>query len=437
LTQATRAREQAAKALGAWSHAQFESLKQDVGRMIEQGRLQEACAAAEQLLNRALAAGEAAYVEAAGDIAMAYLLWGRSLHTIGAAEAALTPLNEARRRFQARADAGNDSAKRLTSTVITEAAGCLGDLGRFDEAATAFEESIRRDEKLGAHRGVAVARSNLSMVFLRQKRYGEALENLREALKVFESLGDPDSVAISWNQIGRAHHEAGQFEQAEQAYRQSLAMKVQQQDILGEAASLGDLGSLYDQIGRLEEAATFYRQAANLYARLQDHRHEGVCCYGLAYTLIKLQHYDDARREIHRAIERIQPFGYTAEPWKAWHVLHILEHATGDAQAAAVAREQAIASYLDYRRAGGEGKSNEARLCALTFQAIQRGATTEEEEILVGLLKEYLPICPLPLLANLLAILRGDRNPALAADPNLDFYNAVELKLLLEALETK
>src|SRR5262245_49886359 len=30
LTQATRAREQAAKALGAWSHAQFESLKQDV-----------------------------------------------------------------------------------------------------------------------------------------------------------------------------------------------------------------------------------------------------------------------------------------------------------------------------------------------------------------------------------------------------------------------
>ena len=33
--------------------------------------------------------------------------------------------------------------------------------------------------------------------------------------------------------------------------------------------------------------------------------------------------------------------------------------------------------------------------------------------------------------------LRGDRNPALAADPNLKYRNAVELQLLLEELCAK
>jgi hypothetical protein len=34
-------------------------------------------------------------------------------------------------------------------------------------------------------------------------------------------------------------------------------------------------------------------------------------------------------------------------------------------------------------------------------------------------------------------MLRGERDPALAADPNLNYVNAVELQLLLEALHAK
>ena len=38
------------------------------------------------------------------------------------------------------------------------------------------------------------------------------------------------------------------------------------------------------------------------------------------------------------------------------------------------------------------------------------------------------------LLAKLQAILRGDRDPALADDPDLPYRDAVELQLLLEGL---
>ena len=74
---------------------------------------------------------------------------------------------------------------------------------------------------------------------------------------------------------------------------------MQQQDRAHEAGSLGELGNLYDQMGRLEEATTFFRQAADIHSRLQDKRYEGTDHSNLANTLIKLQRYDEARRELH------------------------------------------------------------------------------------------------------------------------------------------
>jgi tetratricopeptide (TPR) repeat protein len=270
---------------------------------------------------------------------------------------------------------------------------------------------------------------------VRQRRYGEALESYREGLRIFESLGEPGSVAVLWHQIGMAHREAGQFEHAEQAYRQSLAINVQQQDRAGEASSLGELGNLYDQMERLEEAATLCRQAADIYARLHDKRYEGLVRNNLAITLIKLQRYDEARRELQRAIECNQPLGHAVEPWKTWAILHNLELATGNAQAAKAARGQAIASYLAYRRAGGESQSNQSQLIDIVLQAIQQGAATEAEQYLDEVSDEGDPLWFQTLAARLRAILRGDRDPALAADPNLSYTAAAELQLLLEALE--
>ncbi len=402
--------------------------------MLEQGRLPEAHTAAEQLLKHALAAGEAAYEVAAYHIAEAHWLVGRVLKKIGDAEAALPPIREAQQRFQALADAGDTDAQNMAAKAIGEIAECLIYLGPYDEAAAACEEGIRRVEKLGDRRGAAVGRGQLGTVRLLQKRYDEALENYREALRIFDSLGEPGSVASFWHQIGIVRREAGQFEQAEQAYRQSLAIKVQQQNRAGESLTLLELGNLYYQMGRLEEAATFYRQAADIHARLQDKRYEGLARSNLANTLMELQRYDEARDELRRAIECKQPFGPAAQPWKTWGILHALEQATGNAQAATVARAQASASYLAYRRAGGENLSNQAELFAMVFQAIQQGATTEAEQALDELAEENYLLWAKPVVANLRAILRGDHAPALAADPNLDYTNAVELQLLLEAL---
>lgn len=439
LAQAVSVRAAAARRLGAWSHAQYLNASNNIDRLLEQGALPAAFAAAQQLLARCQSAGADAYPGAAYDIARAYFKLGRVLKTGGAAEEALAPLAEAQQRFQSLADAGGTSAARMAAVAITEQADCLMFLGRYDEAAAAYEEGIRRAEASGDRRGAAVGKIQLGTVRMYQKRYAEALERYAEARVTFVALGEPGSVATIWHQIGMVHKRAGQFDQAEQAYRQSLALEVQQKNRAGEASSLTELGNLYDQMGRLEEAATFYRQAAEIAVQLQDLQKEGLRRNNLAATLIKLERYDEARNALLRAIECKQAFGHAAQPWTAWNILHDLEQATGHVQAAAEARGKAVAAYLAYRRAGGESQANTAPLYALVAQALQDGTPDALTAAAAQLTAQAEPDDPAwftALLDKLQAVLRGTRDPALAADPALSYGDAVELQLLLEKLGT-
>jgi tetratricopeptide (TPR) repeat protein len=156
-------RDTAAAALGnAWNHARFEAAQTHIQQQLDGGRLREALDGAQQLLQRAQAAGERAYPGADYDLAWVCVLLARVLKTAGGAEQALPLLDEARQRFEAiareRPDAG---AERMVSVCFTEQGDCLRDLGRLDEAAAAYEEAISRDEQRGADRDIAAAKSSL------------------------------------------------------------------------------------------------------------------------------------------------------------------------------------------------------------------------------------------------------------------------------------
>lgn len=435
MTRVVAVREKAAQKLGGWSHARFNAEAFRIQRLLESGDLQVAYTAAHQLVQDCLNAGEQAFANADYDIAFGHFMLGRVLNDGGAAEAALSPLAEAQQRFQQLADAGNTSAAQMASAAITESGECLVLLGRLEEAAAAYEEAIKRDQKHNDQRGVAVNKGNLGTVRTDQRRYDEALKIYAEARDTFENLGEPGSVATVWHQIGIVNRNAKQYDRAEQAYRQSLAIKVARKNRAGEANSLNELGNLYREMGRLEEAAIFYRQAADIDVELQNLADEGIDRNNIANTLIKLQRYDEARTELLRAIECSKPYGHASEPWKTFDILYDLEQATGNSQAAAAARQQAMASFLAYRRAGGGNHERPAQICAAVDQAISSGQTTEMQQTLAQLASAKETSASNKLFfAKLQAILSGDRNPALIADPNLYYRDAVELQMLLEGL---
>lgn len=117
-----------------------------------------------------------------------------------------------------------------------------------------------------------------------------------------------------------------------------------------------------------------------------------------------------------------------------WHRLHDLELLGANPQAAAQARQQAIQSYLAYRWDGGEPQTLGGDLCKMITHAIQQGETATVEQALAQSADPDDPPTFTLLLAKLHAILTGDRNPALANDPELYYQDVAELQLLLERL---
>ncbi|NQT12341.1 MAG: tetratricopeptide repeat protein, partial [Planctomycetes bacterium] len=352
-----KVRDAAAAALGdAWNHARFAAQRTRIEQQLEGGRLREAHEGAQDLLQRARAAGDKAYSHADYDLAMACFLMGRVLRFAGRSEKALPVLDEARECFEAiERDQPGCGAELMASVCVAECGDCLRQLGRLDEAAAACDESIRRAKGVDGNRQVASAKGQLGTVRLQQGRYQEALEAYEEARERFTRLGEPQSVAVSWHMTGMACQRAGRPEAAEDAYRKALAIHVQLGDVAGQAGTLGQLGILYgDVLDRSEEAAAFYRQAADKYVEIGDEASEGIARSNLGGALHRLRRFDEARQEIRRAIQCKEQFGHAGEPWMSWDILAKIEADTQNPTAAAEATRKAVACYLAYRRDGGE-----------------------------------------------------------------------------------
>ncbi|HLE82709.1 MAG TPA: TIR domain-containing protein [Thermoanaerobaculia bacterium] len=238
LARASRVRERAAAGLGEWSHARFQADFAAIDRLFEAGRSGEAVKAARGLLAQAEAAGEAAFAEAAYDLALCHFRLGCALGGSGDAAAALASLAEARGRFETMADAGIDAAARMALACLTEKGGCLRRLGRLDEAAETYKTAIALAERRGDPRSVATGKFQLGTVRMLQRAYAEALAAYHEARRVFKSLGEARSVATAWHQIGMVHSQTDQFEPAERAYKESLSTQVETGDRSGEASNL-------------------------------------------------------------------------------------------------------------------------------------------------------------------------------------------------------
>ncbi len=420
-----------------WTHARFEAARTRIEQQLGGGGLREALAGAEALLKRARAAGGQAYPDADYDLAGACWLLARVLQTVGGSDQALPLLDEARERFEAVAkERPGKAAEGMASVCFAEQGDCLRSLGRLDEAATAYEESIRRGERLGAGRDVAVGKGQLGTVRLLQRRYPEALAAYAEARERFTQLDEPGTVAVIWHQTGWAYQEAGRPEAAEDAYRKSLAIQVRLGNVAGQASTLNQLGNLYDEVlNRPEEAVAFYRQAADKDVEGRDAANEGRARNNLAMTLRKLGRLDEARQEIHRAIECKAQSGQASEPWKSWSILAGIETDAGKPTAAAEARAKAIAGYLAYRRDGGENHDGPGRLSLAVTQSLLAGDPAEAEALLRQVAADPDAAWLLPFIHALQALVTGSRDRTLAEAPELHYMMAAEILFLIETLE--
>jgi tetratricopeptide (TPR) repeat protein len=434
ITQAIRVRDNAAKKLTGWGQAAHYAESAHVDRLLGQRKTQEAVAVAKQLLVRSVDAGPGAYAGAPYDIATAHYRLGNALYWSGDANAALTLVDEAQRRFQVLARAGNAHAERMLAVTAATTGDCLRLLGKLEKAAEAYQEAIDQATRCEDKRQVITSMNNLGVVRVEQRRIDEAMGIFNKVLPMVESFEEPRNVAMVLLQIGEALGHVGQIAQAEHFLQRALAIQVQQQNMAGEADVMTQLAVMYDGAGRLEEAVVCHQRAAEIYVKLSNQIAEGAVRNNLGITFLRLRRFDDARRALLRAIECNKPYGHSGRLWNSWGHLHNLERAVGNAAAAAEARRNAVESYMAYRRDGGETLTQYAAIYSRVVEGIKQGNLNELEQQLAARANESTHPHERVLIAKLQMLTKGDRSPALAEDPNLDHRDTVELLLLLESL---
>ncbi|MBL8251430.1 MAG: CHAT domain-containing protein, partial [Candidatus Competibacter sp.] len=435
LAEVVSARERAGQALSGWSRLRFETERMGIERLRDEGSLEQALQAARKLLRLCQTAGDEPYPGARYDLARTHFQLGKLLKLTGAAEPAVRELTEARQQFQQLASAGNANADRMAAVIEAEIGDCLTFLQRLQEAAAAYEAAIARAGADAADPALAANQMQLGLVRQRQGLFSEAVVLYDSARRLFETLGEPEGIARAWRQLALAYKLNGDLSVALQACQQALYLYQQHHNRNELVEVLGELGHLNVALSQMEEAALAYRRMAELCAQLGDGHGEEIARNNLANVLIQLRRHDEARQELYRASECNLPESYTARHWAIRRGLHDFGQESKNTEVADQARQQAMQKYLAYRRAGGKNTNPGARLCEQVGQAIRTGHTLELVTVLDKMAaSSTIPAAGQALIAKLQAILGGDRDLALADDPNLHYQYAVELQLLFEQL---
>lgn len=140
----------------------------------------------------------------------------------------------------------------------------LGQTLEPDEGRATLAEAAELLERLGNHRELASAYSNVGYVALVQGRTDDALEFLDVAVAAAQKVGDPYTLMIVSGNVGLASLFAGDLERAENAFRRTLELCVGQTFSFGADEGLAGLSAIAAQQGLDERAARLAGAARKL-----------------------------------------------------------------------------------------------------------------------------------------------------------------------------
>lgn len=179
-----------------------------------------------------------------------------------------------------------ESADVAMPVLRTEALNWIGKLGafegRYEEAASCYEQALGLSKGLGDRHGIAKALCGLGLVNIFMGNYGAARTVLEESLLIQRELGNRLEVATVLNNLGIVASNVTQRPRAISLFREALEISRELKDKWGIASRLGNLAMQVMMDGRPDEAAVMHQESLALWAELGDRRSiaEGLAMYG-------------------------------------------------------------------------------------------------------------------------------------------------------------
>ncbi|KAJ7581938.1 hypothetical protein C8J56DRAFT_1168528 [Mycena floridula] len=211
---------------------------------------------------------------------------------------------------------------QMASEVDDEAKSqwALGDvyekqLGRPEDAATAFLCCAELRQQSGVFGQEGDARQDLAQVFITLNRFGDAEIQLLRSLEAY-NLGDCEPEVKGWasGELGTLYVKMERWEAAADAFQTSVRFYHDTDNTTDEGYASGYLGEIYHlHLKRVEDAEASYLRALELDQKAGEFWNQGWVRQRLADLYIQLNRFDEAETSLVTAIENYRDANDHAE----------------------------------------------------------------------------------------------------------------------------
>jgi tetratricopeptide (TPR) repeat protein len=207
-------------------------------------------------------------------------LLGRCLRSLGELPTATQYLQEALKLSEQLET--SDGVQRQRRLIYADLGFVLTELGQYDQAQQAYEDSLAIDYL----RGASFTECQSGMIAMLQGNLTTAIDRHRSALEIFQQLQEPAMEAVAWHHLGMVYQESRDWAAADRAYRESARIKEQQGNISEAAHTYTQLGILNQLIKKLSEAEQWHRKALQIDREVGDRLNESNDLNNLASLLV-------------------------------------------------------------------------------------------------------------------------------------------------------
>ncbi len=326
----------------------------------------------------------------------------------------------------------SDSVKKQMSVLQSDLGDVLMDMGNYDEAGIAYEQSLEIAQEIGDARQEAVVNIQLGTLTLKQGNLAEAAESYQEALKIFQVLKEPASEAAAWHQLGIAYEEAGQWEGAEQTYRESARIKESLGNLAGATRTWNQLAIVNQDAGKLKAAEAWYRKAIEGAKAAEDRMRASISLGNLADLLQNQDRLTEARQLAEEALAIKQTLDpAVAEIWKTYLILAEIADKQGNTTQAKEYRRLSRQEYAQFAGMMYQLQKHED-LIAGVVAALDNAEVRQQLEAYM----EQAPEGWADTIAAIRAILEGERDEEVLCEP-LDYEKAAIVSAILRVIEER